>query len=216
MKELIVVGLRDEIYQGEEVTGHNCNFEYTFVDKIRHVLLLKTHYNKKYELHLWEEEGECSSGWCTASFGYCELKEVSNFAGKTHKIISEQKVVFDETSMNIETDVFTYSDSGGDSYYPSGHVWVNYDLFEKFENRGFDKRPVLIFYGDSNAMKSHIAALSGKSVYETDYELSKDNLPEAIVQDIIVIGNKYPVDLDDVKSRLYNCEIIEVNFKRTQ
>ena len=215
MKELIVVGMRDEIYQGKEVTGHNCDFEYAFVDKIRHVLLLKTHYNQKYELILWEEDGECGSGWCTASFGYCELKEVTNFAGKTHKIISEQKVVFDESALDIETEVFTYSDEGGDGYYPSGHVWVNYELFEKIENRGFDKRPVLVFYGDSNSMKSHLAALTGKFVYETDYELGKGSLPDIIVQDIVVIGNKYQVDLDDVKSRLVDCEVIEVNFKRT-
>ncbi len=215
MKELIVVGMRDEIYQGKEVTGHNCNFEYAFVDKIQHVLLLKTHYNQKYELSLWEEEDECGSGWCTASFGYYELKEVTNFAGKTHKIISEQKVVFDESASDIKTDVFACIEDGGDGYYPSGYVEVNYELFEKIENRGFDKRPVLVFYGDSNSMKSHVAALTGKSVYETDHELGKGNLPDIIVQDIVVIGNKYQVDLDDIKSRLANCEVIEVNFKRT-
>ena len=215
MKEFLVLGLRDEIYKGVQVDGHNCDFKYTDVDKIRHVILLKTLCGEKYELSLWEEEGECGSGWCTASFGYCELKEVTNFAGKTHKIISEQKVIFDESASDIETDVFTYCDDGGDGYYPSGYVWVNYELFEKVENRGFDKRPVLVFYGDSNSMKSHLAALTGKSVYETDYELGKGSLPYIIVQDIVVIGNKYQVDLEDIKSRLLNCEVIEVNFKRT-
>lgn len=214
MKELIVVGMRDEIYQGEEVTGHNCDFEYAFVDKIRHVLLLKTHCNQKYELSLWEEEGECGSGWCTASLGYYELKKVTNFAGKTHKIISEQKVVFDESASDIKTDVFACIEDGEDSYYPSGYVEVNYELFEKIENRGFDKRPVLVFYGDSNSMKSHVAALTGKSVFETDYELSKGNLPSEIIEDIVVVGNKHAVDLDDVKARLINCEIIEVCFKK--
>ena len=215
MKEFLVLGLRDEIYKGEQVDGHNCDFEYTDVDKVRHVILLKTPYGEKYELSLWDEEGECGSGWCTASFGYYELKKVTNFAGKTHKIISEQKVVFDESASDIKTDVFACIEEGGDSYYPSGYVGVNYELFEKIENRGFDKRPVLVFYGDSNSMKSHVAALTGKSVYETDYELGKGNLPDIIVQDIVVIGNKYQVDLDDIKSRLVNCEVIEVNFKRT-
>ena len=215
MKEFLVLGLRDEIYKGKQVDGHNCDFEYTDVDKVCHVILLKTPYGEKYELSLWDEEGECGSGWCTASFGYCELKEVTNFAGKTHKIISEQKVVFDESALDIKTGVFTYSDCGEDHYYPCGGVWVNYGLFEKIENRGFDKRPVLVFYGDSNSMKSHVAALTGKSVYETDYELSKGKLPSEIIEDIVVIGNKYKVDLNDIKSRLVNCEVIEVNFKRT-
>ena len=214
MKEFLVLGLRDEIYKGVQVDGHNCDFEYTDVDKIRHVILLKTLCGEKYELYLWEEEGECGSGWCTASFGYCELKEVTNFAGKTHKIISEQKVVFDESASDIKTDVFVCIDDGGDGYYPSGYVWVNYELFEKIENRGFDKRPVLVFYGDSNSMKSHVAALTGKSVFETDYELSKGNLPSEIIEDIVVVGNKHAVDLDDVKARLINCEIIEVCFKK--
>jgi len=215
MKEFLVLGLRDEIYKGKQVDGHNCDFEYTDVDKVCHVILLKTPYGEKYELSLWDEDGECGSGWCTASFGYCELKEVTNFAGKTHKITSEQKVVFDESALDIKTGVFTYSEDGGDGYYPSGHVWVNYELFEKIENRGFDKRPVLVFYGDSNSMKSHVAALTGKSVYETDYELSKGKLPSEIIEDIVVVGNKYQVDLDDIKSRLVDCEVIEVNFKRT-
>ena len=74
MKELIVVGMRDEIYQGEEVTGHNCDFEYASVDKIRHVLLLKTHYNKKYELSLWEEEGECGRAGVQHPLGIVNLK----------------------------------------------------------------------------------------------------------------------------------------------
>jgi len=64
-------------------------------------------------------------------------------------------------------------------------------------------------------MKSHVAALTGKSVFETDYELSKGKLPSEIIEDIVVIGNKYKVDLNDIKSRLVNCEVIEVNFKRT-
>lgn len=215
MKEFIVVGLRDEIYQGEEVSGHNCDFEYAMVDKVRHIILLKTTWGEKYELSLWEEEGECGSGWCTASWGYCDFRQVKHFAGKTHNIIDEHKVIFD-TSEDFETNVFSYSDCGYDNYYPSGGVWVNYDLFEKIENRGFDKRPVLIFYGDSNCMKSHLAALSGKVVFETDYEIGKTNLPDVITEDIIVIGNKYKVDIEDIKSRLTNCEIIEVKFTKTE
>ena len=215
MKEFLVLGLRDEIYKGVQVDGHNCDFEYTDVDKVCHVILLKTPCGEKYELSLWDEEGECGSGWCTAYYGQYELKKVENFAGKTHKVISEQKVTFDFEEGDIENEVFYYSDYGEDHYYPCGGVWVNYEIFEKIENRGFDKRPVLVFYGDSNSMKSHVAALTGKSVYETDHELGKGSLPDTIVQDIVVIGNKYQVDLDDIKSRLVDCEVIEVNFKRT-
>ena len=41
MNKYKVVGLRDELYVGEKVSGHNCDFDYTKEQMVRHVLLLK-------------------------------------------------------------------------------------------------------------------------------------------------------------------------------
>lgn len=78
-----------------------------------------------------------------------------------------------------------------------------------------DKRPVHIFYGDSNACKSYIAALTGKRVYETDLVTKEEDLPKILTEDIIVIGNRWECSLDVIKPRLFgDCEIIEVCFKK--
>lgn len=76
------------------------------------------------------------------------------------------------------------------------------------------KRPVFIFYGDSCLCKSHIAALTGKTVYETD--VSK-NLPDKISADIIVVGNRTKFEIEEVESKIHmkdDCEIIKVCFSK--
>ena len=212
MTKFKVVGLRDELYIGEKVSGHNCDFDYTKEQMVRHVLLLKRGF-EKFEVSLWETNTECYSGWTTATKGNMFVKKVAYFAGKTHTCNGDIYIDVDFNSEEIENEIFTYSYTGEDDYYPCGGVTINYEHFTKFDTRGFTKRPVLIFYGDSNAMKSHIAALTGKTVFETDYEFKK-GMPDFIDSDIVVIGNKYKIDIEDVKGRLGDVEIIEVNFKR--
>ncbi len=44
---------------------------------------------------------------------------------------------------------------------------------------------------------------------------SKESLPKTLTQEIIVVGNRWKCDLEDIKDRLFGeCEIIEVCFKR--
>ena len=76
------------------------------------------------------------------------------------------------------------------------------------------KRPVFIFYGNSCLCKSHIAALTGKTVYETDINRT---LPDVISTDIIVVGNRTNFDIKDVEDRVFMkemCEIIKVSFSK--
>lgn len=75
------------------------------------------------------------------------------------------------------------------------------------------KRPVYIFSGKSCLCKSHIAACTGKTMYETD---SSSKLPDVLYDEIIVIGNKYKYDMKDIEDRIYNkqqCKIIKVKFE---
>lgn len=129
-----VVGLREEKYIGKEVSGHNCDFTYTDKEFTRHVLLLSG-IDEKIELTLWEEQGECGSGWCSATFGQYEWSEVSNFAEKTHTLkepiyieVSEDYLSSLEES-SFECKIFNFSPDGGDSYYPSGYYSINDEVF---------------------------------------------------------------------------------------
>lgn len=219
MRDYTVVGLRVEKYVGTHVSGHNCDFTHEPEIQTRHVLLLK-HYSWKYELTLQTDEDECGSGWCTAYYGRFNFKSVSNFAGKTHRILKETTLNLD---VNTDTDrlyytenkVFSFDKDGGDSYYPCGGYDIDMSLFEEIPMTNI-KRPVHIFIGDSNACKSTLAALTRKEILETDYTGIND-LPEVITADIIVVGNKFTIDVNkDIIPKIFdleNSQVAIVKFK---
>lgn len=227
MKEnYIVVGLRVEHYMGEAVSGHNCDFRYEPEQRERHVLLLvREKDQQKVELKMWTKDGECGSGWCTATYGEFEHEEVSLFACKTHTCRPFSVEVDLDHDFKIQADdgtvVAEASYYGGCNYYPSGSAEANVSFFtlggviDEVAVRQFKKRPVLIFHGDSNTCKSHIAALTGKTVYETD---AHDELNWDITEDIIVVGNRHGHDFETLKYCVHdwkNANIIEVNFKHS-
>lgn len=218
----IVVGLRVEKYVGQSVSGHNCDFDYTPEIKNRYVLLLKDSsrpWAKKFEVSLSDTEGECGSGWCTASWGHMIVKRVNTFGEKTHTVQEGTMVDipadlngidwdhFNNYDVCLTNDVFTHSYDGGCGYYPSGGVSVNMDLFTRI--RDYDlKRPVHVFHGDSDTCKSHLATLTGKTVFETDALDDVSNLPSVLTQDIIVVGNRHKQTdlLDKVIERIFDGE----------
>lgn len=129
-----VIGLREELYIGKEVTGHNCDFDYTDTEMTRHVILMVSEIDgHKVELLLEEQQGECGSGWCCASYGHYSWDVVETFAGKTHTC--EQTVIeITPESLNtgedsIDTGLFRFSEYGGCCYYPSGGYSINGELF---------------------------------------------------------------------------------------
>lgn len=76
-------------------------------------------------------------------------------------------------------------------------------------------RLVHIFTGGSNLGKSYLAALSGKSVYETDTIKCESDLPDTLPHDIIVVGNRWKCDVSLITSRVIQpCEIVHVNFSK--
>ena len=208
-----IVGLKIEKYIDKAISGHNCDFEYNDEEFERHILFGVLSDNRKVKIILSRSEGECYSGWCSASWGHIEVVEVSNFGGYTYAPIKKLSIEdidplnFDD---NIKNEIFEVDYDGGDSYYPYGGYNVNMSLFKKTP-RAKDKRPIWIFIGDSNVGKSYIAShLMDLSVYETDIE---EELPEEIIADIIVLGNKYHFTIEEVKERLVgDCEVYLVNF----
>ncbi|UNA01653.1 hypothetical protein MG295_00236 [Bacillus phage vB_BcgM] len=209
-----ILAMRKEKYVGKSVSGHNCNFEYTDAVKTRHVLLGLDKHNQKIQITLWDEEGECGSGWCTASFGHITVEHIDRFEGYTHKakgiiMIPDIKEV-DYYGADFDNKVFRVTYDGGDNYYPNGYYTVEEDLFIA-GGRYSEERPVWIFRGGSALGKSFLSSnLKGLEVYETD---SQHYLPDTIAADVVVLGNKYDFDIDDINSRLVgDVKLITVDF----
>lgn len=178
---------------------------------------------EKYEVILYEENGECFSGYTNASWGHIVAKKVNKFAGITHAIKDKNidmsfSIPIDCLDKNNDNDItnniFTVDYNGDDSYYPSGLVDVNMDLF-KPTPRYMETRPVWIFKGDSCLGKSYLSTLVLESSELTKYETDSDKeLPDELYQDIIVIGNKYNFSIDDIENKIVGeHKSIIVDFK---
>ncbi|QWU14233.1 hypothetical protein SAMN04487895_101523 [Paenibacillus sophorae] len=208
-----IIGMKIEKYIGQTVSGHNCDFEYTDVELERHIIFGILSDNRKVKIKLWEEEGECGSGWCAASWGRIEIEEVERFDGYTFKLkapITVPDLLPEKDYDDVENDVFSVYYDGGDGYYPNGGYSVDMDLFIQ-TIRHKDKRPVWVFKGSSNRGKSYIAAhINGLEVYETD---SQETLPDSITSDVIVLGNKNTYTIDELEPKIFgNYELHIVDF----
>lgn len=184
-----------------------------------------------YELELYDVGEEMYS---SDEYGFCNLKFVRKanitMPIKEKKIIKLPRIVdekdvrmltvnesvdlFDFYGDRIEIEgVFEASSTGSDNYYPMGYVDVNVDLYENAKIRQKDKRVVWIFKGESGTGKTYLSNIieaGSKSVYETD---SNNTLPDEIINSIIVIGNKYEFDIEDVKERIVgDAEVVVVDF----
>jgi len=207
-----IIGLRIEKYIDKEISGHNCDFEYKDAEFEKHIICGVLEDNRKVEIELSHSEGECCSGWTTASWGGIKVTEVNKFNGYT--FIPKEILTIEDIEPNFDGDisnnVFSVDCDGGDNYYPSGSYNVNMELFkETIRNKNL--RPVWIFKGKSNSGKSFLASkLNDIDVYETD---SNEALPGSIVASVIVLGNKYDFNLEDVKSKIFGeVEIQVVDF----
>lgn len=204
-----IIGLRIEKYIDKEVSGHNCDFEYKDAEFEKHIICGVLSDNRKVEIELSRSEGECGSGWSTASWGNIKVTEVKKFNGYTH--IPKELLNIDDIQPNFDgdtsNDVFSVDCDGGDNYYPSGGYDVKMELFKETE-RAKNLRPVWIFKGKSNSGKSFLASkLTELEVYETD---SNEVLPDSIVASVIVLGNKYDFTIDAIKEKLFG--EVEINI----
>jgi hypothetical protein len=196
-----IIGLRIEKYIDKQVSGHNCDFEYTDAEFERHILCGILSDNRKVEITLSYSEGECYSGWTSASWGNIDVIEVKKFNGYTFRPKNNLTIEDIEpgSQYDISNEVFYVSTNGGDEWYPGGNYHVNMDLFLETV-RHKENRPVWIFKGKSNSGKSFLAArLKDLEVYETDIS---NELPEKISASIIVLGNKHPFSIDDILNKL--------------
>lgn len=212
-----IIGLNIEKYIGQEVNGHNCDFTYEDSEFERHIIYIIED-AQKYEIILSHSEGQCGSGWTTASFGEMKINKLERFPAMMFRSVNQNEVdiplpiilAYGDFS-DIRNDFFYVSIDGGDGYYPCGGYSVNMDMFIS-NGRGIRekkdiKRKVWIFKGDSGLGKTFLSDKTGLSKYETD---SSSELPSVIKEDIIVIGNKYSFDIEDVKSRIFEVDKVDV------
>ena len=112
--------------------------------------------------------------------------------------------------LNIKKVSYRYADAKKDDYVLKD---INYSLFN-ISRRYKEKRPVWIFKGDSGMGKTYLSSIiynnSYLQVYETD---SERKIKDALYEDIIVIGNKYEVSIEEVEKRILGPhETIIVDF----
>ena len=192
---------------------------------------------RRYELTIYEEDRGCYSGYCSSTYGNAYLRRVDEFIGTTHvpkiknlKFEIDDDIITDALGNNIsyghivyvpdmKNDIFTIDyEHENMAWYLNAECKVNMDLFEPII-RAKEKRPVWIFKGDSGLGKSYLAGIIRESnrekvIYETD---SNSSIDKHAIQyaDIIVIGNKYKYEVEDIISYLDNeFEIIVVDFNK--
>tara|TARA_S200002703_G_scaffold82470_1_gene71079 strand:- start:7 stop:639 length:633 start_codon:yes stop_codon:yes gene_type:complete len=209
--ELTIQYLRKEYYIGKAVSGHNCDFEYSDAEFERFVLMCLDQDNRKCTITLYHTEGECGSGWTIATWGNFDFEYVDSFGGYTHKPVGKLKIDFNPNKNNHENDVFNVKYDGGDVYYPCGGFTINLSLFVSLP-RKIDVRPTFIWKGSSGIGKSFLANRFKDDVvvFETD---AFDTLPENIVADVVVLGNKHSYTVEDITNRLTNTKPVVCDFQ---
>lgn len=161
---------------------------------------------KYYCLTLQVNTRPCPSGYCNCEYGEAKLVKTPDSGSLSHITTG---VIYYQDFPTYCCPWFEYSYDGGNIYYPEGYVKINFEMFTP-TNRIMNTRPVWIFQGPSNIGKSFLAhKLIDLRIYETD---SANELPITLTSDIIVLGQKYPYSLDDIKNRISSTNIILVNF----
>lgn len=202
MRLMVLAGATVEKVVGEGLKGLNLDFvrcPKLFTKVTLHFLDLSAEPHNC-NIILSTHEKECPSGWCVSTIADMEIQDIGNaaFGPMTHKAKDENHFYLDldeftrltSKENEFKCNLFFYTKDGDDPWYPSGYFSVNYDDYLETV-RGFGElHPVWIFYGASNLGKTSLGedlARSGREVFDTD---AYDNLPDRIIADIIVLGNR--------------------------
>jgi hypothetical protein len=196
MSILKIIGLRVEKYIAYE-SRDDYSDESDEVEREKHVLCVVYENGKKAEIELSASHGLCPSGYTSASWGHLEVKEVDKFSGfsfvpKTGILTINEKDLYKNYVYEVDSD-------GDDQWYPSGGYSIDMSLFrETIRNKSI--RQVWIFLGKSGTGKTFLSSkLNGLEVYETD---SSGVLPTKITASVVVLGNKYSFDIEDIKRKI--------------
>ena len=212
---MTVMGITETIYVGEELDGQNLQFTTRKELMKKHRIYVKRR-NSISCIMLSLLNTESYSGWCPATSAIIKLKYVEPFAHMpfTHVPVkhltipnigeddlkSENEDRYGNQGIEIKNKVFSFSEYGGDAYYPNGSYDINWNLFDKTP-RYKDKRVVYVLTGESGIGKTYLANhLKGNEVYETDMATT---LPECIYADVVVLGNRSAFTIEQVKEKIF-------------
>tara|TARA_A200000159_G_scaffold163169_1_gene188719 strand:- start:10 stop:705 length:696 start_codon:yes stop_codon:yes gene_type:complete len=223
MDNVTILGMRVNSFINTRLDGgpsrpqkfEDQKYEIVYMDANGEIGLIKGH----------TSHGMCGSGYQTAKYGVLEYKSTDNI-GSLHYVPIVNPIIelsTRRTVSTIENDLFTYSEYGLDSYYPSGEFKIYFENW-KATNRLPRKPMTHIFKGQSAAGKSTLASLlETKKVIESDAFDSIDafileitsigNLDECV----IVLGNKHYISEGDynlliVDTLAKNWTVVEVEF----
>ena len=129
MARMEIVGLHKQKYMGKKIKGHNCKFEYFDAELTKYFIYFVDDADKKYQLELYEKHTECPSGWTTGRYGIRKFRPVNDFDKFNLVPKSKAKISFDANAQDYKCHWFSFSEDGGDEYYPEGFVKVNMKLF---------------------------------------------------------------------------------------
>lgn len=163
--------------------------------------------HQHYLCKLENDYGDCSSGRTSATRGGHTVESIYSNYGELHYKANETIIL-----EKIE-DFISVSKDWWDERYPMGWAYIKEEFLKMFHKtlRGKDVRQVYLFQWWSGKWKSYLWRKSDISVYETD---SNKKLPKEIADEIIVLWNKYPFTLDEVKERIiWEHELIQVFFE---
>jgi hypothetical protein len=216
--KFLVLGMRVIQFTNDRLSGHNMNFtSEQFSDQKYEIICLDQETSQFHMMTCKTTHGMCGSGWCTASWGCIEATEVAE-VGSLHYIPKESTTLDSIPSTDVENELFSFSESGGCHYYPSG--WFNINLEGwRATGRKPSKPMIHVFWGDNASGKSTIASLTEKNIIESDSFETPDafinslNLTKPTENTIFVIGGKHEIDIDTVVELLKEHNtVVKVNF----
>ena len=216
---LKVIGLR-RLFKIDSTPGEGMFDEEYVTDHEYYELFLRDDFrrNIKIELDWWY--GWCGSGYTTADGAWYSISQVGKIGPLTHlpkdkNLRLDVEITEKPNREYASTNIFQVKNFG-DEYYPAGTLDVNLDLFDELP-RAMQSKPTWIFVGESGLGKSTLGTILMNAdlwVYETDKD---EELPNEILADVVVIGNKYDHTLDDVKDRLKDkSNIIVCDFRKAE
>jgi len=192
-----------EIIWYREIKEKRWGWEHWYEEMSQYEILYKEWY-VKYICKLDNDYGDCCSWRCSATWWKKESIKVSDFWEIHYKPIKK-------IELESIDDLIIVDEDWGDNYYPSWYASIKEEFLSLFEKtaRCKEKRQVYVFAWDSWNGKSYIWRKTWVNVYETD---KSEDLPQEIIEEIIVLWNKYNFTVEDIKAKVKDADIIEVNF----
>lgn len=139
-KNITILGYMDVEYQYDSI---QCDYNEDPEEEIgtQHNIFYKDESGKLFKITATVECHSCPSGWCMSYNGDYLISEINELPDENFKKVIKEEVVLLTDSYEDPEDYycpdlyadgyFKFSYNGGDGWYPSGYMEINYDKFER-------------------------------------------------------------------------------------